>query len=101
MPFEKGKEKTGGRQKGTPNKSTNETRELITQFVNNELEVFMSHTEKLDLKDRLLLVTKLLPYALPKINSIDIKEKDPNERSFLSELTEMITNRKNEGEDDS
>jgi len=29
MPFEQGKEKTGGRKKGTPNKLTKEIRDLL------------------------------------------------------------------------
>lgn len=35
MPFEKGKQKTGGKTAGTPNKATQAAREAIGQFVDN------------------------------------------------------------------
>jgi len=38
MSFTKGKQKTGGRQKGTPNQSTAETRQLLTKVLSNEIE---------------------------------------------------------------
>jgi hypothetical protein len=58
----KGK-KTGGRNKGTPNKTTSEIRELINELSFKYLDDDLS---KLEPKDRLLILTKLLSYSIPR-----------------------------------
>ncbi len=62
--------KTGGRQKGTPNKCTNEIRERISEIVNDELSQLKSELQKLDAKDRIETLIKLMPYIVPKLKEI-------------------------------
>lgn len=59
--------KYGGRKKGTPNKLTKETKELLKNIVHNELELIPNSLNNLDTLDRLEILIKLLPYVIPKI----------------------------------
>jgi hypothetical protein len=59
--------KTGGREAGTPNKLTRELRTALKNILHQEIELLQEHFNKLETKDRLELLVKLLPYALPKV----------------------------------
>ena len=63
--------KTGGRQRGTPNKVTADLRKVLKQIIAAELEALPETLEKLPGKDRVELVLKLMPFVLPKIESIE------------------------------
>ena len=65
------KKKTGGRRKGTPNKVTKSTRELLESLVKKELNVISRNISKLSIKDRAYFLTKLLPYTTPKMLSVE------------------------------
>ena len=77
----KGK-KTGGREQGTPNILTKELRVILKGIVLKELEVIPATLEKLDSDKRLELVLKLLPFVLPKIDSVSMYENEPFGSSF-------------------
>lgn len=67
----KGK-KTGGRERGTPNRITNETREIVKTILRIELpnlQTYISEIERPEIKARILI--DLLPYVTPKYQSID------------------------------
>ncbi len=66
--------KTGGRTAGTENKVSKELRTLLKDFLLKELEDIPGQLEKLDSRDRLELVIKLLPYALPKVKEVHYTE---------------------------
>ena len=67
-------EKTGGRKKGTPNKATAFTREVITSVLGDYIETGMlgEDFKKLAAKDRVDAVIKLAGFILPKPQSIDM-----------------------------
>jgi len=69
--------KTGGREQGTPNKLTKELRTILKNILAKELETLPEHLEKLETKDRLELVIKLIPYVLPKVEPVSIDEGEP------------------------
>lgn len=64
--------KTGGRVKGTPNILTHELRETLKQFISNEIENLSKEDvlSKLTINERLIFLTKVLPYVLPKIEPL-------------------------------
>ena len=64
--------KSGGRVKGTPNILTHELRETLKQFISNEIENLSKEDvlSKLTLNERLIFLTKVLPYVLPKIEPL-------------------------------
>ena len=59
--------KTGGRTAGTENKTTKEIRAVLKEVINNELLYIESLLCKLQPKERLELVIKLMPFVLPKL----------------------------------
>jgi hypothetical protein len=61
--------KYGGREEGTPNKLTKELRTVLKNILHQEIELIPNHFNKLDAKDRLELLAKLLPFAIPKVES--------------------------------
>ena len=62
--------KTGGRQAGTPNKITSELREALKGIVANELDTLSDSLAQLPAKERLEVLIKLMPYCMPKIETI-------------------------------
>lgn len=62
------RQKYGGRQKGTTNKVTKDVRQKIKEVVDSELENIQDTLSKLSPKERTDLLTRLLPFILPKQN---------------------------------
>ena len=59
--------KYGGREAGTPNRLTKELRAALKNILHQEIELLPDHFNELEPKDRLELLVKLLPFALPKV----------------------------------
>ena len=57
--------KFGGRKKGTPNRLTKELRTLLKDIVFEELESIEDKLDRLDDKERIEVVIKLMPYVFP------------------------------------
>jgi hypothetical protein len=94
MPFDKGKEKTGGRQKGTSNKIKSRLKEAISEIVDSNLETIRHDLAQLEPKDRISLLLKFVEYVLPKEREtkIDFSGLTDNE---IDELIERVTNEAN------
>ena len=69
--------KYGGREKGTPNKLTKEIRKILNDIVHKELEKVEEKLNTLEPKQRLELLIKLMPYVLPKVESICESDSEP------------------------
>ena len=69
MPFEKGRKKTGGRAKGTPNtnSSSAQLREQVQHLLESQYDRVLADLEALEPKDRVGAWIKLLDFALPKL----------------------------------
>lgn len=59
--------KFGGREAGTPNRLTKELRIALKNILHQEIEMLPNHFNKLEPKDRIEFLVKLLPFALPKV----------------------------------
>ena len=68
--------KYGGREKGTPNKSTKEIRKILNDIVHKELEKVEENLNTLEPKQRIELLIKLMPYVLPKAESISESDSE-------------------------
>jgi hypothetical protein len=77
-------EKKGGRIKGTPNK--------VTHNLRNQIEtILQGYFDKLDFdqlkdQDKILLVSKLLNFVLPKLQSVELKEPQNHEPFHIIHL---------------
>ena len=74
--------KTGGRIAGTPNRLTKELRKVLKDLLYQELETLSSHLDSLEPKERLEIIIKLLPYAVPKVESVNYQENEPPDWCF-------------------
>lgn len=68
--------KTGGRTKGTPNRTTAETKTLLQSIVNREIKNLSLLLEQLEPNERVNALTKLLPYIVPKQTEIVVEPKN-------------------------
>ena len=73
-------EKTGGRQTGTPNKTTGAIRQRIKDFLDAEIENVFEDIKTLEPKERINLYLKLLNYVVPTVKPI---ERGETEKSSL------------------
>jgi hypothetical protein len=68
--------KYGGREAGTPNKTTKETREALKKIIDDELEYLPELLKSMKPYQRADVLTKLIQYILPKPeNTLDTKGK--------------------------
>ena len=84
----KGK-KTGGRQKGTPNKITKITREITEEIALGMYEQVMKDINKLSAKDHVQVFLKLVEFNVPKPQSLDISLAKEQERTIEDELLDL------------
>jgi hypothetical protein len=74
MAFEKGRKKTGGRQKGTPNKAPTPVKSImaniLTEYSNSGQ--MKEDFDKLDPKDRMAVADKFAQYIMPKIQAVSV-----------------------------
>jgi hypothetical protein len=66
------RQKTGGRQKGTPNKITSDLRQVLQIIITSEIQNLASDLSQLSTKEKIDAIIKLLPFVLPKMDSIEI-----------------------------
>ena len=74
--------KYGGRKKGTPNRLTKEMRTILKNILFTELENIEELMDSLDSKQRIELVIKLLPFILPKVETVSHTYNEPVDFSF-------------------
>lgn len=73
------RQKTGGRTKGTLNRTTTETKERLQKIVSAELETIPDLLKQLEPTDRVNAIIKLLPYLVPKQQEMAIDLKEVNQ----------------------
>lgn len=86
----KGK-KTGGRKAGTPNKTTafskSVIQEILTDYTSSDL--FKEDMKKLDAKDRLDIMVKLMAFTTPKPQSVDMSITSTKPKTIEDALQEL------------
>jgi hypothetical protein len=68
--------KTGGRTKGVVTNPPAEPKEILQKIVSNELDNISTLLEKLEPKERIDAVIKMLPYIVPKQQEITIDKEN-------------------------
>ena len=71
------RQKTGGRQKGTPNKITASTREFLQHLIDDNQGLITENFRKLEPYQMMTVLAKILPYISPKLATKT--EKDEHE----------------------
>lgn len=81
--------KTGGRQKGTPNKATGTQRDFIRGVIDEMQPNIMRDIKMLDPKDRLGIYLKLTEFVLPKLSAVDMNIAAPQIQSIEDTLKKL------------
>ena len=97
MSRKKGSKKTGGRVRGTPNKTTTEIREWLAYLIDKNRLQMERDIKALEPKDRLLILEKFMQYTTPKMQTIQTqidytKLSDSQLNSLINELSNKIGN---------
>ena len=89
--------KTGGRVKGSINKTTAVTKEVISDMLANYRESGLMDSDfmQLEPKDRLLITEKLMQYIMPKIQAVDMNMvAEVKERTIEDKLIALSQSQK-------
>jgi hypothetical protein len=90
--------KFGGRVKSTPNKTTQQSKEIVQKVISNELENLEVLLSKLSAKDRVNALIKLLPFVIPKQQEISIDtpihQLQPIVLTVIEEPLKLVANEK-------
>ena len=86
MKFKKGKQKTGGRQAGTPNKATADLRTWLSDLIDGNRETFVADLKAVEPQQRLAILERLMQYCIPKMQSIDATVQIAEEYNQLERL---------------
>jgi len=86
MSRKKGEQKTGGRVSGTPNKVTSEMKTWLSGLIDKNRRQIERDLKLLEPKDRLLILERLMQYAIPKQQSISIEAQIQAEYASLEIL---------------
>jgi len=82
----KGITKSGGRQKGTPNRVTSDTKQWIKELVDGNRGVFEADLKIIEPDKRLSILEKMMAYIVPKLSSVDVKTQINAEYEALEKL---------------
>ena len=81
--------KSGGRKKGTPNKATTITREILNDIAEGLRPNIARDLEALEPKDRLQIWLKLIEFVVPKLSSVDMNLTAPQIQSIEDTLIRL------------
>jgi hypothetical protein len=77
--------KTGGRQAGTPNRTTKALRTWITDFITANTKQIENDWQSLEPKERITAFQQLLKYALPTLQAVNVTTDIEKELEALSD----------------
>jgi hypothetical protein len=75
-----------GRPKGTPNKVTTDLKKWVGNLIDKNLSRMEKDLKKLEPKDRLMILEKLMQYSIPKQQSISVEAQIQAEYGALEKL---------------
>lgn len=91
MSRQKGTPKTGGRTKGTPNKTTQNVKQWIEKIIDKNRKQVERDLKSVEPQERLKIIEKLLQYVVPKqqAQSVDVDFSSLNDAQLESIVTEI------------
>jgi hypothetical protein len=98
--FEKGREKTGGRAKGTPNKTSAEIKEAIQAVLSLRVDELDDDLEKMDKYKKWTILNAVTKYILPTYNKNEESVEHSGEIKISISFEDDTTSTKNNDNDD-
>lgn len=93
MAFKKGEKRpeSSGRKKGTPNKVTHNTRQIVGKIIDDYLdsEQFLRDFKELEPRDRANLVVRLMPYRISSFQSVEFVDNTGNKETVSDKLKNL------------
>jgi hypothetical protein len=83
--------KTGGRTKGTPNKTTSEIREHYQSLITSNLDLLDNDLKALEPVQRLKMIIELSKFVLPTLKATDLTVNEVEDLGFKN-ITVTIVN---------
>lgn len=87
--FEKGRAKTGGKQKGYESPITKEFRELCAAFTREAWDDFLVAWNKCEPKDKVTSFIKILEFNCPKLQNVTLDDKREVHNTLTEKLRQM------------
>lgn len=87
--MEKEKKIHHGRAKGTPNKTTKVTRELINELLVGEYDRFKGELKNLKAHEFCKLYVDLIRYVTPTLKSVDVNESKAHDGGIAERIRQM------------
>lgn len=66
----RGRQKTGGRQAGTPNKITGTLKDFVANLIDDNRQQIIDDLQDLRPKERLAVIERMMQYVLPKQQAV-------------------------------
>ena len=85
----KGTPNTSGRPKGSPNKITTVIREKFNLLIESNISALQNDLDKLEPKDRVDAIIRLLPYILSKQIELSSEQTIPSFQPLIINVTEQ------------
>lgn len=76
--------KTGGRQKGSPNKTTAEIRQFYQKLLSSNIELLQSDLDSLEPLQRVKILIELTKFVIPVVKATDLNIEGPNTSKIIS-----------------
>jgi len=103
MPFEKGRQKTGGRLPGVKNKSTQEIRDAIQKVLADKVDSLAEDLELMSEFKQWTILNAVAKYVLPQLSksedTVDHSGEVKITVSFSDSITDAASNNNIQGED--
>ena len=87
--FEKGRAKTGGKQKGYESPITKEFRGLCADFTREAWDDFLVAWNKCEPKDKVTSFIKILEFNCPKLQNVTLDDKREVHNALTEKLKQM------------
>ena len=82
-------QKTGGRQKGTPNKISAEVKELMYNLLAENTDLIMQDFRNMTTEQHMVFIPKILPYLTPKMKPVSEDEEQKRIAQQLSDYCKL------------
>lgn len=76
--------KTGGRQKGSPNKTTAEIRQFYQKLLSSNMELLQSDLDSLEPLQRVKILIELSKFVIPVLKATDLNIEGSNTSKIIS-----------------